>query len=603
VPKAFDFSNPPFDRLRGRELERFKACLDVAFFRKGATVIRAGEVPESFFIIVKGTIQEVNAGEAVAVHGPNDCFDTSLLVERQSRHAFIVEEEAICYLLPVDELIDLTANNKAFAEFFFRDLSLKLEALAARQTIRELQPVMMAQVRDAYIHPPLYADTATSAYDAARLMSEQKATSLLVRDRDRVGIVTGFDLRELVILQRKPLETPVGEAATYDPITIEADDLLVEALLRMTKHGIRRLVVFDQGQIVGVLEQIDLLSFMSSQSHIVAVQIARASSIEDLNRASAQLTKLVQVLHGHGTKIPHITQLVAELSRRIAAKLYGMVAPPELVANSCLIVMGSEGRADQVLRTDQDNGLILRDGFECEDLDRIAQEFTDGLLAIGYPPCPGGVMVNNSAWRRSLSSWCEQISTWVATPDEQALMNVAIFYDAAPAAGDPSLVKAAKASLVELAGADKAFCARFAKAIESFDVPLGIFSSLIVERGEHGDQLDLKKGGIFPVVHGVRALALEQKLTQTSTRERIENLKELRLFDQEFATNLAEAYNFLLGLRLQARLAKLQLGQPLDNFIRPFELNKFERDLLKDALVIVNQLRELVRYHFHLKMF
>lgn len=603
MPKAFDFSNPPFDRLLGRELERFKASLDVAFFRKGETVIRAGEVPESFFIVIKGTVHELNAGEVVAAHGPNDCFDTSLLMERQSRHAFIVEEEAICYLLPVDELIDLTANNKAFAEFFFRDISLKLDALAASQTIRELQPVMMAQVRDAYIHPPLYVDTTTSAYDAARLMSERKATSLLVRDGDRVGIVSGFDLRELVILQRKPLETPVGEAATYDLISVEAGDLLIEALLRMTKHGIRRLVVLDQGQIVGVLEQIDLLSYMSNQSHIVAVQISRARTLEDLHRASAQLTTLVQVLHGHGTKIPYITQLVAELSRRIQARLYGMVAPHDLVANSCLIVMGSEGRADQVLRTDQDNGLILRDGFECDGLDGIAQEFSDGLIAIGYPPCPGDVMVSNPAWRRPLAAWREQIRAWVATPDPQALMNVAIFYDAAPVAGDPALLAAAKARLFELAGEDKAFCARFAKAIESFDVPLGIFSSIIVERGEHKDQLDVKKGGIFPIVHGVRALALEHKLGETSTNERIGRLKELGLFDQEFATNLAEAYSFLLGLRLQARLAKLRLEQPLDNFIRPFELNRFERDLLKDALAIVNQFRDLVRYHFNLKMF
>jgi len=345
------------------------------------------------------------------------------------------------------------------------------------------------------------------------------------------------------------------------------------------------------------------LSFMSSQSHIVAVQIVRASTIEDLRSASAQLTNLVQVLHGHGTKIPYITQLVAELSRRIAAKLYGMVAPPELVANSCLIAMGSEGRADQVLRTDQDNGLILRDGFECEELDRIAQGFTDGLIAIGYPPCPGDVMVSNPVWRRPLASWREQIRAWIATPDEQALMNVAIFYDAAPVAGDPGLLEAAKARLFELAGGDKAFCARFAKAIESFDVPLGIFSSIIVERGEHKDQLDLKKGGVFPIVHGVRALALEGKLTETNTNERIGRLKELGLFDQEFATNLAEAHNFLLGLRLQARLAKLRLEQPLDNFIRPLDLNKFERDLLKDALVIVNQFRDLVRYHFNLKMF
>jgi CBS domain-containing protein len=279
------------------------------------------------------------------------------------------------------------------------------------------------------------------------------------------------------------------------------------------------------------------------------------------------------------------------------------VAPPELIANSCLIVMGSEGRADQVLRTDQDNGLILRDGFECEGLDEIAQQFTDGLIAIGYPPCPGGVMVSNPAWRRPLSSWREQIRAWITAPDEQALMNIAIFCDAAPVAGDPGLLEAAKGRLFELAGEEKAFCARFAKAIETFDVPLGIFSSIVVERGEHKDQLDLKKGGIFPVVHGVRALALEHRLTETNTCDRIGRLEELALFDREFATNLAEAYSFMLGLRLQARIAKLKLEQPLDDFIRPFELNRFERDLLKDSLVIVNKLRELVRYHFNLKMF
>ena len=134
-------------------------------------------------------------------------------------------------------------------------------------------------------------------------------------------------------------------------------------------------------------------------------------------------------------------------------------------------------------------------------------------------------------------------------------------------------------------------------------MPLGIFSSIIVERGEHRDQLDLKKGGIFPVVHGVRALALEHRLTRPTPSNGSSGSRSWACSIRSSRTNLAEAYSFLLGLRLQARLAKLQLEQPLDNFIRPFELNKFERDLLKDSLAIVNQLRDLVRYHFHLKMF
>ena len=600
---AFDFSEPPFDRLSGRELERFKASLDLAFFRAGETIIRPGEVPQSFFIIVKGTIEEVSAGEVVAVHGTNDCFDVSLLVERQCRHAFVVREEAICYLLPVDELLDLTANNKAFAEFFYRDLSHKLDAFVGRQTIGELQPVITARVRDGYLHPPHGVEAGTSIAEATRLMKTERTTSLLVRDGARTGIVTGFDLLGAVVLEQRATDSAVGPLATWELVGIDADDLLVEALLRMTRHGLKRLVVYDQDRIAGVLEQVDLLSFMSSQSHIVALQIERASSLDDLRRASARLPDLVQVLHGHGTRIRFITRLVAELSRRIMARALELLAPPGLLADCCLIVMGSEGRGDQVLRTDQDNGLILRDGATAPDLAAVCRAFGEAMSSFGYPPCPGDVMVTNPAWAKPAAAFRDDLVRWVSVPDEAALMNVAIFYDAAPVAGDPELLADLKRHLFALIGDNAAFCARFAKAIESFDVPLGIFSNIIVEHGTNKDRLDLKKGGIFPIVHGVRALALERRLEATNTVERIAALAEAGVLDDAFAHDLIEAFGFLLGLRLQARLDQVRREQPPDNLMRPNDLNRLERDLLKDSFVVVNRFKELVRYHFHLKMF
>jgi CBS domain-containing protein len=601
--KAFDFSNPPFDRLRGAELERFRASLDVAFFRQGEVVVRAGDVPDSLFIVSKGAVDEVDAGEVVAVHGPNDCFDTSLLVERRCRHSFVVREEAICYLLPLDELLDLTANNKAFAEFFYRDISLKLEAFVARQTIGELQPVMMARVRDGYVHLPLYVDGAATITDATRLMKAERTTALLVRDGERTGIVTGFDLLGAVVLEQRSVDSTVGALATSELIGIGADDLLVEALLRMTHHDLKRLVVYDGDRITGLLEQVDILSFLSSQSLILTTQIERATTLDDLRQASAQLPNLVQVLHSHGTKIRFITRLVAELTRRILAKAFALLAPPELLNDCCLIVMGSEGRGDQILQTDQDNGLILRDGAEASDLSGVCRAFSDALISFGYPPCPGNIMVSNPAWAKPLAGFRDDLFQWVRAPDEQALMNVAIFYDAAPVTGDPMLLADLKRYLFELIGQNQAFCARFAKAIESFDVPLGIFSHLVVGRGEHRDALDLKKGGIFPIVHGARALALERQLTATNTVERIRHITEAGLLDQAFATDLIEAFGFLLGLRLQARLHQLRLEQPLDNLLRPSDLSKFERDLLKDSLAIVNRFKELIRYHFHLRMF
>lgn len=603
MPTAFDFSIPPFDRLTKAELERFEASLDVAFFRKGETIIEAGQVPASFYIVIKGQVHELDGSTVVAVHAINDCFDTTLLMERHSEHSFIVHEEAICYLLPLDELLDLTANNKAFAEFFFRDLSLKLDALRARQEIRELAPVTMARVRDAYIHPPLYVEPDTSVFAAASLMKAEKATSLLLRDGERVGIITGYDLRESAILRREPLDTPIGRSAIWDVVGIEADAFLVEGLLRMTRHGVRRLVVYEQGAVLGVLEQVDLLSFLSGQSHIITLRIDRAQTIDDLKRASEQLPQLVQVMHGQGTKIRYVTQIVAELSRRIQARLFEMTAPAELVENACLIVMGSEGRGDQILKTDQDNGLILKDGFEHPALVDTCRRFTEGMLAFGYPLCPGGVMVNNLAWSKPLSAYRRDLRDWVVTPDDRAVMNIAIFFDATAVAGDAALLADAKSHLFDLTRSESALYAKFARRIDSVATPLGIYSDSLVEKLRPVDEIDIKKGAIFPIVHGVRALALERQITETNTGERIERLQERHVLDKPFARDITEAYEFFLGLRLKARLEKMQMEQEPNNLIRPHDMDNFERDLLKDSFGIVNRFKEVIRYHFHLQRF
>jgi CBS domain-containing protein len=182
-------------------------------------------------------------------------------------------------------------------------------------------------------------------------------------------------------------------------------------------------------------------------------------------------------------------------------------------------------------------------------------------------------------------------------------MNVAIFYDAAAVTGDERLLDRAKEYLFELLADQSAFHARFARAIELFDTPLGFFSTFVTGGGAHKDELDLKKGGIFPLMHGVRALALEQRLTETNTIQRIRRLQASGVLDRKLAQDLAEAFNFLLALRLSSRLEKMRLHQPLDNFVRPDTISKLERDLLKDSLQIVKRFKEVVRHHFHLAMF
>ena len=203
-------------------------------------------------------------------------------------------------------------------------------------------------------------------------------------------------------------------------------------------------------------------------------------------------------------------------------------------------------------------------------------------------------MVNNPLWSRTLDEYRRDFAVWTHRPDEHAHMSVAIFYDADAVAGDPSLLRKAKTALVRGLADERAFMGRFARAVDAFDTPIGLFNNLKTSEGD-GDALDLKKGGIFPIVHGVRALAIERGLEETNTLKRLARLAELDVLKTEFARDLTQSLNYLMTLRLDAQLAALASG----SLLRPGGLSTLERDLLRDSFHVVKQLREIVRRHFN----
>jgi CBS domain-containing protein len=603
MPKAFDFTSPPFDRLRPMEVERVNRVVDIVFLRQGTTVLRAGSLPDHFYVLIKGLIEERAGDEVVAVHESGDGIDSEILVHQTVRHDFVVREEAICYSLPIEDFLELTANNTAFAAFFFKDISHKLESLSRRQASPQAFGSLTTRVHQAPVNPPEFVPPETTLHEAAIAMDRAGQRALLVRDGERIGIFTGVDLTRTAVAQRQPLETPVRDLARHDVVGIDEDSFLFEAALLMARRKVRHLVVRRSGEIIGVLDAANVLSSLANQADPIGALIERSDTPAELAEASERIGLLVRQLHDSGTKIGFITDLATDLNRRATARLFTRMAPEGLAEHACLIVMGSEGRGEYLLKTDQDNGMILADGYEPPDWDRFRQDFTAAMIEAGFPACPGEIMVRNPLWSKPLRAWCGDVRSWVLAPDEQALMNVAIFYDAAPVIGDAGLLERAKQHLFDLLAGNDAFHARFARAIDLFDTPLGFFATFVTEKGLHKDQLDLKKGGIFPLMHGVRALALQQRLIETNTIQRIRRLQALGVFDKVFAEQLAEAFGFLLGLRLTARLEKARLHQPMDNFISPDQVSKLERDLLKDSLQIVKKLKEVVRHRFRLATF
>jgi CBS domain-containing protein len=600
---AFFRQTAPFDRLREGELARLVNAASPTEYAPGQTILRRFDIPEHLHVVIDGVVEEVDSSGPVGRYSTGDTFDSRALIEGRCQHGFVSRGRASCYMVPVPLVLTLTRTNRRFRDFFHEDVTRRLEALVSVQQQREAASLLTMRIGERDLRPPVFADPATSIQQAVALMKTHRTSALLIRQDDRVGIFTGRDVRERSVLMKLPDTTAIGDLASYDLITIERDDLLFNAFVTMTRHAIRHVVVTDGPEILGILEQADLLNHLSDTSYFIAHQVERATSPEELKEAGERIPQFVRSLYERGVKPRYIARLVTDLNRKIMVRLYRQMASEDLLANACLIVMGSEGRGEQLLRTDQDNGMVFREDTPPPGFDEVSRAFPEALIELGYPPCPGNVMVSNPAWAKSRDGYRESLRTWIHQPSSDGFMNLAIFFDAAALAGDEDLLAELRAYLFDLIGGQENVVRHFARAIQSFETPLGLFNRLVVEKsGPQAGKLDIKKGGIFAVVHGVRSLALEYRLAETNTIGRIQALSGRPPFEEGFTADLIEAFEFMSMIRLRTQLDQWDLEGRTHNYVDPARLTKLERGLLQDSLKIVKQFKAMLGHHFKLSM-
>ena len=605
MPNAFNFSASPFDCLNPDEQRLVRNSVDVVYFREGETILDLGIVPTHLFVVIKGYVTQLEGSEVTTTYGPEDCFDGRSLVAGRVSSRFVAAEEVVAYQLAKQAVSDLIASNATFGALLFSDLSNKLSALSERKSQHELQSLTMSRVDEAFLRPVHFVDATTDILSVVKVFQSQRTSSVLVRDTQseppRLGIFTATALQR-AILDGRPLDhLAVGELANFSLIEVKPSDQLGDAMAVMLRRRVHRVVVAEGGQITGILEALDLFSFLSNQSHLITVQIEEAKDLAGLSQAAARITRMIALLHRGGSRVNLIAKLVQQLNARLFERAWQLIAPAELVANSCLFVMGSEGRGEQLLKTDQDNGLILRDGYTPPaDLDAICQRFSGALRDFGYPECPGHIMLSHPQWCKSASEFGHMARLWLIMPDGDSLMNLAIFMDAHTVCGDARLLEEVQRSLMTLATDNDAMLSRFAAAIDSFGSSTGWWNRLL-GLGEGEQQLNLKKEGIFPLVHGVRSLALAHRLTEVSTTGRIAALVAEGQLSSDMAADLTDSLYFFMGLKLKAGLAELETGKPVTGAVNVARLSSLDRDLLKDTLGVVKRFKILLRLRFHLE--
>ena len=438
-------------------------------------------------------------------------------------------------------------------------------------------------------------------------MTAQGASSIVVLDADGrpEGIVTDQDLRARVIAAGRPPDDPVAAIMTAPLVTLSPEAFVYEALVEMTRHGIHHLLVVEAGRLLGVLSADDLLVLQATTPLEVARAIQSCGSLDELTGRVPELTRTTRRLFEEGLSGYALGRLVSEMNdlliRRVLTLVLhdleaeGLGEPPLAF---CWLVLGSEGRREQTLRTDQDNALVYDDpptGFAkpaAQYFGLLAERVIDGLLRLGYPRCPGGSMASNPKWRQPLAVWRGYFAEWARDTTAQNLMYASIYLDFRPLAGAARLAEALRDEVRAQAQAWRSFPRYLAKIGVSHRPPLGLFGRFALQRANGRRGVNVKLGGMLLLTNALRAYAIELGLDETNTIERLEAAARAGgCFRPEERDDIREAYETIFYLRLRHQLARLSAGQPPDNLVDPRALSPSDQRRLKDAFRAIRRLQ------------
>ena len=615
---------PPFNELTPKDLLRLSEEIDIVYREKGTYVFREGEKVHSFFYVVHSGAVELRLSDPkgiVDICDEGDIFGLRpLMAGEDYKLEALVREETLLYAIPIEVFRPYIQTYEEVGNFLIESFASNTRNPYSREHGGSLLTSGTATVEKRGVSRSEILPVQTSkniiscspevpVSEVALLMTEKNVGSVLIEKEGLpVGIITDKDLRNKVVTGKHPISAPALEVMTSPVITYPAKMTIAQAQLAMMKSNIGHLCLTEDGtpdsRVVGIVSKYDLMLALGNSPEVLMRAIKRTRKVKRLKLIRDRIEYLLEGYLENNIPMSITMKVIAELNDACVKKVLELSLkkegkPPVAFA---WLAMGSQGRGEQLLQTDQDNALVFED-VPAQELDEVrayflglAERVTKGLKKIGYEYCPAEMMASNPQWCKSLEEWKETITTWILNPGKEEVLLSSIFFDFNYTYGKNSLVTDLSDYIFTNVSNYPMFYVHLAMGALQNPSPTGFFRQFLLEQdGKHKDFFDLKRRALMPLTDGARVLILSHQVRSiNNTAARFEKLAEIEPANRELFLSCSYATKALLKFRTKQGLANNDSGR----YIALGALGKEEKVKLKRTFKTIKELQELIRIRF-----
>lgn len=614
--KNFLAQHPPFDELEDEVLNFVTKHVEISYFREDTPVIHFGDEIHDLYMVRSGVVEVYRRkGELYNRLDEGALFgQMGLLTNNKVRFPAKATKDTLLYCIPESVFQELYDTQEVFADFVEVEDNARLRQ--AVSSTNEQNDLTTSKVRTLLTGEAPYIDQSESIQNAAIKMAEENVSSLLIINPDvleddeddhspLVGIITDRDLCTRVLAQGLDPSDNVSSVMTTEVISLDHNAYVYEAMLTMLRYNVHHLPVLKDKQPIGIIEATDIVRYESQNSLLLVSSIFQQQSIEELASLSEQVKDSFVRLVNEDANSHMVGSAMSVIGRSFKQRIIELAEEElgEPPVPYCFVALGSMGRDEQLLVTDQDNAIILDNTYVKDDHDayfaELAKRVCDGLDKCGYTYCTGDIMATNPEWRMTRTEWEECFADWIDNPNPKALLNASIFFDLDGVYGRLKWAEQLNGFIIRRARKNNRFLACLARNAMNRTPPLGFFKDFVMEKdGQHKNSINLKRRGTAPLADLIRVHALAVGSRSKNSFERLDDVHEAGILPKGKARDLRDALEFISMVRIRHQAYDVENQTEPDNNIEPENLSDFERRNLKDAFQILSNAQNFLKFRY-----